>query len=53
MTPARYVMCDQARDKLRDIMRPPTSRGTWLREPSWLALALLVAAFNLLAVTAP
>ena len=45
-----YVMLDQTRDKVRDIMRETRSPALVTR-PSWLALALLVAAFNVIAIS--
>jgi len=52
MAPSRYVMCDQARDKIRDIMGAGRS-PVLVSSPSWLALVLILGALNLLAVTAP
>lgn len=49
----RYVMCDQARDTVREIMREGPPPAVLVSQPSWLALALLVVAFNLIAITAP
>jgi hypothetical protein len=53
MTVSRYVMHDQARDTVREIMCRPEATPPLVVRPSWLALALLLAAFNLLAVVAP
>lgn len=51
MNRPRYVMCDQARDTVREIMREQAPREPLLRQPSWVALVLLVAAFNLIAIS--
>lgn len=53
MNHPRYVMCDQARDTVRDIMREDVPRATLVEQPSWLALALLLVAFNLIAIVSP
>ena len=45
-----YIMLDQTRDKVRDIMRERDT-ATLVSRPSWLALALLLAAFNILALS--
>lgn len=48
MSPEPYLMRDHARDTVRDIMgERPGER--LLTRPSWVALTLLVMAFNLLA----
>jgi len=46
-------MCDQAHDTVRDIMREGSPRGALVRQPSWLALVLLLVAFNLIAIASP
>ncbi len=48
-----YVMHDQAHDKLREITRGGAGRPALLEQPGWLALTLLLVAFNLLALGAP
>ena len=53
MSVRRYVMQDQVRDKIDDIMGLRTGRESMLEQPAWVALALLVAAFNLIALTTP
>lgn len=53
MNRPRYVMCEQARDTVREIMREAPPRAALLPQPSWLALALLVVAFNLIAISTP
>lgn len=47
-----YVMLDQTRDKIHDIMRE-TRSPPWITRPSWLALVLLVAACNVIAISSP
>ena len=47
-----YVMCDQARNTVQQIMHE-RRRETLLPHPSWLALGLLLVAFNIVTVTAP
>ena len=46
----RYVMFDQTDDKVRQIMRE-ARRTRLVAQPSWLALTLLVVAFNIIAVS--
>ena len=53
MNMCRYVMQDQARDTVSEIMSTRPLRPALLEQPSWVALALLLVAFNLLAVVAP
>jgi len=53
MNVSRYVMQDQARDTVGEIMRTRPLRPALLEQPSWVALALLLVAFNLLAVVTP
>ena len=45
-----YVNFDQTRDKVRDIMRETRSPPLVTR-PSWLAFALLLVAFNVIAIS--
>ena len=47
---SHYIMRDQTRDKVTDIMRDPPA-ATLVTRPSWVALVLLVAAFNVIAIT--
>ena len=50
MPQRRYIMTDQVRGKVHQIMdRSPA--GALVTHPSWLALALLVAAVNLIAIS--
>jgi hypothetical protein len=53
MSASRYVMQDQAGDTVREIMCRSEARPVLVGRPGWLALALLLAAFNLLAVVTP
>ena len=50
MAPTHYVMFDQARNKVPQIMREG-STPEMVSRPSWLALGLLVVAFNLIAAS--
>ena len=52
MSVARYVMKDQVRHKVADIMASRQGRAGALEEPGWIALAVLLAACNLMAVSA-
>ncbi len=47
MKPSRYIMQDQARDTVDQIMLGPI-HDKLLLKPAWLGLLLLVAAINLL-----
>lgn len=55
MSDTTYVMRDQARDTVHEIMRGPGGPipGSLLQQPSWLALGLLVVALNILALATP
>jgi len=53
MSVCRYVMQDQARDTVNEFMRERPLRPALLEQPSWVALALLLVAFNLIAMVAP
>lgn len=46
----RYVMFDQTRDKVRQIMHEHPRAGL-ITSPSWLALTLLIVAFNIIAAS--
>ncbi len=46
----RYVMFDQSRDKVRGIMGE-RRQSELLARPSWLALTLLLVAFNIIAAS--
>lgn len=48
--PSGYVMFDQTRDKVARIMGERAASDLVAR-PSWLALGLLVVAFNIIAAT--
>lgn len=50
MAPTHYVMIDQARNKVPQIMRE-TRAPEMIKHPSWLALGLLVVAFNIIAAS--
>jgi hypothetical protein len=45
-------MCDQAGDKIDDIMRARPGPAL-VSSPSWLALVLILGALHLLAITSP
>ena len=50
MSTPRYVMFEQARDKVPGIMREHRPAAMVTR-PSWIALGLLVVAFNIIAAS--
>ena len=53
MSERRYIMHDQTRAKIQDIMREHPSDAPRITHPGWLAVTLLVVAVNVMAVLPP
>jgi hypothetical protein len=49
---ATYIMHEQARDTVRQIMREQRAVPL-VTHPSWLAFGLLLVAFNIITITTP